>query len=208
MKWLHRTIATSQAYQRSSQANASNRSDTRNYARFYLRQLSAELVLDSLDHAAGSSEGFPPELRLRAGARVMDLAGGVPVDQYDKDKEKAMALGYALQIFGRPLRSPDVQCDCERADAPSVVQTLYLVNHPVVRQKLASPEGRPAQIVKDHADDARRVEEAFLWVLGRMPAGEERDKCIQYVRGSASAQKGMEGLFRILLLSDEFILNH
>jgi hypothetical protein len=205
LKWLHRTIATSRTYQLSSASNPTNRADTRNYARFYLRRLSAEMVIDAINHATGGSETFPGELRMSAGARAMDLAGDTKVEARDV---KFSALAYALQVFGRPARSPDVQCDCERGNNASIVQTLYLVNHPAVREKISNPQGRIAQIVKDHADDARRIEESFLWVLGRLPSPEERDKASQFLKASASPQKGVEGLFRTLLLSDEFILNH
>ena len=205
LQWLHRTIVTSRTYQLSSVPNATNRTDSRNYARFYLRRLPAELVLDALNHVTGSSETFPAELRMPPGSRVLDLAGGVPNDRKDP---KASALAYALQIFGRPLRNAEVQCDCERESAASMVQTIFLVNHPEVREKIANPQGRIAAIVKDHADDARRVDEAFLWVLSRMPTPEEKAKGVEYVKGSASAQRGVEGLFRALMLADEFILNH
>ena len=205
LKWLHRTIAGSHAYQRSSQGGAGSPADARNYARFNLRRLPAEMVVDAVNHATGGSETFPAEARLPAGSRAMELAGDMKADSRDA---KAAALAYALQIYGRPLRSPDVQCDCERGSTPSVLQTLYLLNHPAMREKIASPQGRPAQIVKEHADEARRVEEVFLWVLARLPAPEERAKAAAYVRSAASPQKGVEGLFRTLLLSDEFILNH
>jgi hypothetical protein len=45
-------------------------------------------------------------------------------------------------------------------------------------------------------------------VLGRLPTTEQRALGVKYLEGSATPQKGVEGLFRTLLLSDEFILNH
>ena len=205
LKWLHRTITTSRTYQASSQANSSNRSDGRNYARFSLRRLPAELVIDAINHATGGSETFPAEMRVPPGTRAIELAGEMKADPRDV---KGSALLYALQVFGRPTRSPDVQCDCARGSTPSIVQTLYLVNHPAVREKISNPKGRVAQIVKDHMEDARRVEESFLWVLGRLPSPDEQTKAVPYLKNSTSAQQGVEGLFRTLMLSDEFILNH
>jgi len=205
LKWLHHTILTSRTYQLSCVPNETNRADNRNYARFYLRRLPAELVLDAINHATGASESFPAELRMPAGAKALDLAGGVP---NERNNPKASALIYALQLFGRPIRNASIQCDCERENNASMVQTIYLINHPEVREKITNPQGRIAGIVKNNADVARLVEEAFLWVLGRMPTSEEREKSIEYLKDSASAQKGVEGLFRTLMLADEFILNH
>ena len=47
-------------------------------------------------------------------------------------------LKVAVSIFGRPTRAPEGQCDCERDVKPTVVQTLYLANHPALQQKIAS----------------------------------------------------------------------
>jgi len=205
LAWLHRTLLNSRTYQLSSVPNATNRSDSRNYARFNLRRLPAESVIDAINHATGGSETFPAELRMPAGAKALDLAGVLPNEKRDP---KVSALAYALQIFGRPIRSVDVQCDCERENAVSMVQTIYLVNHPSVREKISRPEGRIAAILKEHADDGRRVDEAFLWALSRMPSPEQRVRSLEFLKGSPSAQQGLEGLLRTLMLSDEFVLNH
>ena len=37
LRWVHRTILQSRTYQHSTRSNATNRADTRNYARFYAR---------------------------------------------------------------------------------------------------------------------------------------------------------------------------
>jgi hypothetical protein len=205
LRWLHRTILSSRTYQRSSRTNASNRHDTRNYASFYRRRLSAEVLVDAIDHATAGSETFPPELRLPAGARAIELAGEMKADP---NNARASALAYALLVFGRPLRNPEVQCDCERETAPTITQLLYLASHPVVREKLAAAEGRPAQIVKQCDDNGRRVEEAFLWTLSRLPTAQEKQACLDYLKDSATPQKGVEGLMWSLLNTREFLLNH
>ena len=153
LKWLHRTILTSRTYQQSSVASPANRTDTRNYSHFYLRRLPAEVLVDALNHATGGSETYPPELFLPAGARAMEVAGSTSAGGEGK---AAASLQYAFHIFGRPQRSPDVQCDCERETSATVVQTLYLANHPRVQAKISSPQGRVARIAKEIADDDRR----------------------------------------------------
>ena len=106
------------------------------------------------------------------------------------------------------MRNPDVQCDCERDSKPTIVQTLYLANHPAVLQKIAAPQGRVAQVLKAIADDEKRVEELFLWVLSRLPTDDERRTCLKYVKDSTTAQKGYEDLMWGLLNTREFLLNH
>src|SRR5262249_16825515 len=120
LKHLHRVILQSRTYQQSAQTNATNRHDSTNYASSYLRRLPAEVLVDALNHATGGTETFPPELHLPPGSKAMEVAGGT-------GNERARAtLQYPFHIFGRPMRSPDVQCDCERDTKPTIIQTLYL----------------------------------------------------------------------------------
>src|SRR5262249_3913212 len=141
-------------------------------------------------------------LYLRSGARAMEVAGGT-------GSERAQAsLQYAFHIFGRPLRSPDVQCDCERDTTATVVQTLYLANHPRLLAKISAPEGRVAQLIKNIADDEKRIDEVFLWTLSRLPTEGERKSCSGYIKESQSAQKGLEYVMWSLLNTREFLLNH
>jgi hypothetical protein len=202
LKHLHRTILNSRTYQQSAQTNASNRVDTSNYASFYLRRLPAEVLVDALNHATGGSETYPPELHLPAGARALEVAGGTGTAR------SPASLHYAFQIFGRPSRNPDMQCDCERDTKPTIVQTLFLANHPAVQQKIAAPQGRVAQIVKEIIEEEQRVEEVYLWTLSRLPTAEERQTCVQYVKDSPSPERGLQDVLWGLLNTREFLLNH
>jgi hypothetical protein len=202
LKHLHRTILRSRTYQQSAKTNATNRGDTSNYASFYLRRLPAEVLVDALNHATGGRETYPPNLYLPTGVRALEVAGSAGTEQAQA------SLRYAFQIFGRPMRSPDGQCDCERDTKPTIVQTLYLTNHPAVQQKIASPRGRIAQIIKDISDEGKRIEELYLWTLSRLPADEERQTCVKYVKDSWSPQRGLEDVLWSLLNTKEFLLNH
>lgn len=202
LKHLHRTILNSRTYQQSAQTNASNRGDTANYASFYLRRLPAEVLIDALNHATGGSETFPPELHLPPGARALEVAGGT-----GNERSRA-SLQYAFQIFGRPSRNPDVQCDCERDTKPTIVQTLFLANHPAVQQKIAAPQGRVAQIVKEITADEHRIEEVYLWTLSRLPTAEEMDACMSYLKEAPSPERGLQDVLWGLLNTREFLLNH
>lgn len=202
LKWLHRTILNSRTYQQSAKTNPTSKTDTRNYASFYPRRLPAEVLVDALNHATGSKETYPAELRLPANARAIEVAGSV-----EAGKERA-SLAYAFRIFGRPLRAADVQCDCERDSAPTIVQTLFLANHPRVLEKINSPQGRAAQLLTGQADDAKRIEELFLWTLSRLPTDEERAACAPLLKESSSPKQGMQDLMWSLLNTKEFLLNY
>jgi hypothetical protein len=202
LKHLHRVILNSRTYQQSAKTNATSRNDTANYASFYLRRLPAEVLVDALNQATGGSETYPPELYLPPDARAMEVAGST-------GGERARAsLHYAFQVFGRPARNPDAPCDCERDTKPTIVQTLFLANHPAVQQKIADPKGRVAQIIKDVPGDEKRVEELFLWALGRPPVEEERQACLKYLKESPTPERGLQDVLWGLLNTREFLLNH
>lgn len=202
LKWLHRTILNSRTYQQSARTNPASKNDTRNYASFYPRRLPAEVLVDALNHATGSKETFPAELRLPANAKAIEVAGSV-----EGGKERA-SLAYAFRIFGRPLRAPEVQCDCERDSTPTIVQTLYLANHPRVLEKIANPQGRAAEIVKSLSEDAKRIDEVFLWALSRLPTNEEREACLAVLKESGAPEQGMRDVLWSLLNTKEFLLNY
>ena len=202
LKWLHRTILASRTYQQTAATNATNRTDTTNYASAYLRRLPAEVLVDAVNHATGGTETYPPELFLPVGAKAVEVAGGTGADR------GRASLQYAFSIFGRPMRNPDVQCDCERDGKPTIVQTLYLANHPAVLQKISDPKGRVAQVLKAVADDDKRIGELYLWTLSRLPTDDERRVCLKYVKDASTPQWGYEDVLWSLLNTREFLLNH
>ncbi len=202
LKWLHRTILASRTYQQSAATNATNRTDLTNYASAYLRRLPAEVLVDAVNHATGGTETYPPELFLPAGAKAVEVAGGT-----GGDRARA-SLQYAFSIFGRPMRNPDVQCDCERDGKPTIVQTLYLANHPAVHAKISDPKGRVATLLKAVANDENRIEELYLWTLSRLPTNDERQVCLKYVKDAPIPQRGYEDVLWSLLNTREFLLNH
>jgi hypothetical protein len=84
---------------------------------------------------------------------------------------------------------------------------LFLANHPDVWRKVQAKDGRVARILAAHADDGRRVEEAFLWALGRPPTAAERGLCVEALRKAPSPRQGLEGVMWALINSKEFVLN-
>ena len=202
LKQLHRLILNSRTYQQSAQTNATSKHDTANYASFYLRRLPAEVLVDAVNHATLGKEGYPPELFVPANALAVEVAGSTGGEQ------KKASLHYAFHIFGRPLRAADVQCDCERDATVTVVQALFLANHPSIQAKIAAAEGRVAKIAKEQPDAKKAIEEIYLWTMSRPPLESEVQACMGYLKASSSPQKGLEDVLWSLLNTREFQLNH
>ena len=89
-----------------------------------------------------------------------------------------------------------------------MLQSLYLANHPEVLRKIADPKGRLARIIKEQPNDNRRIDDLYLWTLSRLPTEAERRLCLEHLKKSPSAAKGLEGVLWSLLNRSEFIVNH
>ena len=88
-KSLVRDICTSRTYQLSTQTNASNASDTRNFSHASLRRLRAEVLLDVISQVTETKNKFAG---LPLGARAVQIANG-------------NTSSYFLTAFGRASRA-------------------------------------------------------------------------------------------------------
>ena len=199
LKWLHRTILNSRTYQQSSQASKSNDFDRSNYAFFYYRRLPAEVLVDALNQATGTTEKmgmeyyhWPKEIK------TVEIPFA-PKNEF---------VTFALATFGKPKRNSAVQCDCERDGNASVLQVLSLANHPRVWSKIGDDKGSVAKIVEEIRDEEKRIEEVFLVALGRLPTADEHQACMKYLKKAPSTVKGLQGILWSLINTREFILQH
>ncbi len=202
LKYLHRLILNSRTYQQSAKSNATSKLDTGNYAAFYLRRMPAEVLVDAVNQATLGKEIYPPELFVPSDSLALEVAGSTGAEQ------KRATLHYAFHIFGRPLRSADAQCDCERDATVTVVQALFLANHPTIQAKIAADDGRVTRIGKENPDNKKAIEELYLWTLSRFPTEDESQSCAEYLKASPSRQRGLEDVMWSLLNMREFQLNH
>lgn len=132
LKWLHREIVTSDTYQRSSEPNATNASDRTNFSHHVPRRLPAEVVYDAVILATGSDDHAD---RLRERLDEMAIADGKPRRRNQQE--------FALEVFGQSIRESN--CDCDRSNAPSLLQSIYLRNDVEMHQRLADKDGWVAQ---------------------------------------------------------------
>jgi hypothetical protein len=199
LKWLHREILNSRTYQRSSKPEGATAADRSNFAHFYLRRLPAEVLIDAIDQATGTTENMDMQYY-----RWPDQLKAVEIPYEPKNAY----VVFMLQQFGRPKRASSVQCDCERDANPSVLQVLSLANHPRILEKIAAPEGMLAKIVKEDADEVERLDEVFLTVVSRFPTDEERAACQSHLAQAESPEAGLRAVMWSLLNTKEFLLQH
>jgi len=117
MKWLHREITGSLAYQRSWQVNATNRLDERNFSRALVRRIPAEVLIDAVTLATGSRT-----VLLKSATEVATRATG----PQSLAPARRFLGNYAARVFGSSTR--ETNCDCNRSDEPNLLQSIYLQN--------------------------------------------------------------------------------
>jgi hypothetical protein len=194
LKHLIRTICKSRTYQLSSTPNEFNKHDKQNYARYYPRRMSAEVLFDAVNLVADSPVPF----------------GGLPQDRHAP--KRAIMLpdesfpSYFLDVFGRPQRIS--ACECERVSEANLAQALHLLNSDEIQGKLARANGRADMLAKDKRPDAEKVDEMFLWAFARKPTDEQRSTALAHIAKHAMNKKAAyENILWALLNTKEFIFN-
>ncbi|HLK56354.1 MAG TPA: DUF1549 domain-containing protein [Chthonomonadaceae bacterium] len=172
IKRLLRMILQSNAYQRSTRPNATNRADDRFYSRCLPRRLPAETLLDAISQVTGQPEafeGFPTGTR----------AAALPDTQI---------TSMFLDTFGRPARQ--VTCECERNNEPNVAQALHLINAQTLNARIQAKDGQLQQYLASGKSDREITDLLYLTSLSRLPTPQERTAIEQALRAaqpSASA---------------------
>jgi hypothetical protein len=193
IRHVERAILNSRVYQLSCVTNDTNKNDRRNYAHAYVRPLMAEVVLDVIDSALGVSEKFGPDAR--EGSRAVEV-GASRVGNGN--------IAYAFRVFGRPARTS--ACDCERALAPALPQTLYRMSDQSVLTKLS--QGRLGGLLKSKRSDREILDELFLATLTRLPTEQEVRAFEVYQATTKNRQVVFTDTLWALVNTREFILNH
>jgi hypothetical protein len=190
-KKLVRDICTSRTYQLSTQANATNESDTRNFAKASIRRIRAEVLLDVISGVTDTPNKFRG---LPLGARAVQIADG-------------RTTNYFLTTFGRATR--ETVCSCEVKMEPNLSQALHLLNGDTVNARI-----NQGALVKKQLDAGKKavdvIDELYVRCLGRKATEAEMKKILPQVEAADKKvlQQNLEDVFWALLNANEFIFNH
>lgn len=198
LKWLHRTIANSHAYQRSWRPNETNRLDERNYSRAVVRRLPAEVVVDAMVLATASRGERRALDEDPAQTRAIGAASGLAGRNVDN---------YAVNLFGKPPRQ--INCECERASEPTLLQTVFLRNDQEVWQRLRSKTGWLAEIgAGPQLAPQVLARIAYLRTLSRPPNTDELAIAVEHLNNTSDQGEALRLLLWALMNTKEFVLNH
>lgn len=187
---LEKRILMSAAYQRSAAPNESNRDDRRNYSRQQVRPLLAEVALDVLNQALGTTEDFGTVAR--QGALAIEVG----------TNEVPGEAGRALQVFGRGKR--EATCDCDRRYHSDLRQFVFLINDRSIMEKIKAGNIRELLTFGDR----RLVDRLYLRLLGRRPDTAESAVGVSHLSDAERRETAFDDLAWALVNTREFITNH
>ena len=142
LKWLHAEIMNSDTYQRSWVPNDTNQQDKRNFSHAILRRLPAEAAYDATWMALASDQAAEQVVKLGR-SRALTIAGASAQANRGNDD-----TGYALSVFGRSVR--ETNCDCDRSNEPSLLQTVFMLNDKLVHEMLRDSDGWVASVAQKY----------------------------------------------------------
>ncbi len=181
LKWLIRTIAATQIYQRPMNTEAEG------FLRCEPTRLRADQLYDAVCQALGTTR---LELQYTGGRRA--AYGGQDVDRG--------RLQFAT-TFGFDPSTP--QADL----TGGIPETLFLMNSRELRPLMSagSTGSMVRRILTEAADDRAAVQQVYLRILGRRPSDAEVNICLTYVSDVGNRDQAFEDLFWSLLNSSEFL---
>lgn len=189
-KQLIRLVTSSNAYQRATQTNPTNETDTQNASRTQLRPIAAEVLLDAISQTTGIPSRFDGAAD---GTRAIEL--------WDSKLQHPF-----LRLFGRPERK--TACECERVSEPSVSQVLHIMNSPEIYARLNHQGGMVSRLVREVPENSLLAEELYLTFLNRYPKDSEREVINKYFAVANSRRDAAVDLAWSLMNTLEFTFNH
>jgi hypothetical protein len=193
LRHLERLILSSATYQLSSTPDATNAQDQASYSHAIPRRMMAEVVVDVLSAALGAPVEYGPDVP--QGVRAIEIA---------PNRVEDPRLARVFRIFGRPERT--TSCDCQRVQAPSIPQTLFLMTDKALLERIG--RGRLKALLQSGRSDHVVIEELFLATLTRFPSGPEMESAREYVQRRKDREEALAGVVWALINTREFIMNH
>ena len=186
---LVRDICMSRTYQLSTQANPTNESDQKNFAKAELRRMRAEVLLDCINAVTSTQEKFPG---LPVGARAVHIADG-------------NTSTYFLTTFGRAKR--ESVCSCEVKMEPNLSQALHLINGDTSNTKIRQGGLIPGMLQAGKSP-AEVITELYMRCFSRKPGEQELATLVAMTEDQEQPHEVLEDIFWSILNSREFLFNH
>ncbi len=198
LKAVFRLILNSRTYQLSSIPASDKPGGAAQFARYSLRRLEAEVLIDALCQISGTTERYSsaipePFTYIPPKHRTIALADGSITSSF-------------LVMYGRPSR--DTGLESERNNKPTASQRLHLLNSSHIQRKIEQG-WRIRALLRARTTPREKIATIYLTVLSRYPTAEEYKVMANYASaGSASRSAVAVDLIWALINSPEFLYRH
>jgi len=222
VKAMHRLIMLSSTYQMSSEASPEQRQqdpDDGLWSRFRMRRLTAEEIRDSLLWVNGSLDLSMGGTLLK-GLGNTQLCNGFSDDRagLNPDESKRRMVYLPLRRSNLPsmlnlFDFGDATASNEaRTETDTAPQALYMMNNKFVSEQTKS---LASKLLAEEPEEVRRIERAWLLVVGRPASPEEVVDARRYIAGfpaksddSGARLLAWSSFCRALVASNDFIFVH
>jgi hypothetical protein len=205
VRWLLRTIANTQAYQRRVRSTANPAGKTA-----FAASCPSRLRSDQIVEALVSALGLPADLAAPAGGRrpnarkAAESSGLAGAPAAAKGQGKAVRLGgprlLLNALFGVDPSAPHDEV------LGTIPQALFLMNGPVIHNRTQARPGTPlARILATAPDDRAALDALYLRVLSRQPNPKEVETCAAYLEKTGNRVEAFEDIYWALINTTEFI---
>ncbi len=197
-QWLIRTIMASRTYQLSSEPNATNLADNRNFSHAHPRRLTAEQLADAISQVLEvplDYDGYP------RGTRAIQLPGVRGLRSKQIRPDDGMQF---LAVFGKPPRLQ--ACECERNNETTLAQTFQLVSGPLLNELLGREKNEIGKLLAANKTPQEITNSLYESALSRTPTEAERTAINRLLVETNNPRRVYEDLVWSLLNSHEFLL--
>lgn len=169
------------------------------FARYNVRRLDAEVLLDALCWFGGDGESYS--------SPVPEPFTFVPTEYRNIALYDGSITSPFLATFGRPSR--DTGLESERNNQPSETQRLYLLNSKPILDRINKSPQLSALINSAKGDRTALINGTYVLVLSRYPTADEVAVADQYMKTPGlQIQQAVADLAWALINSKEFLFRH
>jgi len=196
LRSLVRDICNSKVYQLSSQPNATNELDTRQFSRAYMRRLRPDIIIDAIVAITGEERNFP------------GFAPKTPaIEFYPRTAGSTEGPHYGdpfFETFGRSSRAS--VSSTEVKPEPTLSQALHMTAGNTLEPRLDA-NGKLKKIVESSESPEEALEQLFILTLSRKPTGHELAGLTALIGDASKDVEVFQDIFWSLLNSTEFSFN-
>jgi len=201
-KWdlqhIYRLILKSRTYQLSSLLERDSPGAAENFARYPLRRLEAEVLIDVLNQVTGTTEKYS--------SAIPEPFTFIPEDQRSVELPDGSISSSFLEQFGRPAR--DTGLEAERNNRITSDQRLHMLNSSHIQRKIEQGPNIKA-LLKSKTAPRELTDALYLTMLSRFPTEQERQAVLEYAQASALQEReAAMDLAWALINSPEFLYRH